>query len=118
MSAGHNHYDHAHPHSAAGASHGSVKSYVIGFLLSLVLTIIPFALVMKSGLPNDTLAMIVIGFALVQVVVQLVFFLHMNGSSTQRWNVMVFAFTVLIIAILVSGSIWIMINLRYFMMPH
>jgi cytochrome o ubiquinol oxidase operon protein cyoD len=116
MSAGHHH--HAHPHSAAGESHGSVKSYVIGFLLSVVLTIIPFALVMQGGLAKDTLAMIVIGFALVQVVVQLVFFLHMNGSSAQRWNVMAFAFTLLVIAILVSGSVWIMINLRYFMMPH
>lgn len=111
MSAGHH-------HSAAGESHGSVKSYVIGFVLSMVLTIIPFALVMKSGLPNSTLALIVVGFALVQIVVQLVYFLHMNGSSEQRWNVMAFAFTLLVIAILVAGCIWIMINLRYFMMPH
>ncbi|MBE8365690.1 cytochrome o ubiquinol oxidase subunit IV, partial [Leptospira borgpetersenii serovar Balcanica] len=48
----------------------------------------------------------------------LVCFLHMNASSEERWNLVAFVFTLLIIAIVVVGSIWIMWNLNYNMMVH
>jgi cytochrome o ubiquinol oxidase operon protein cyoD len=49
--------------------------------------------------------------------VQLYFFLHLDGSKEQSWNVMAMLFTVVIVAIVVGGSIWIMIELNQNMMP-
>lgn len=91
-----------------GAGHGSGKSYAIGFILSVILTAIPFALVMSHSLPRSTILEAVVVMAIIQIVVHLVYFLHMNGSSEQRWNVMAFAFTALIIAIVCGGSLWIL----------
>ncbi len=55
------HDNHAHDHAAGGESHGSVKSYLIGFVLAVVLTVIPFWMVMSgdfsqwlgAGTPGD-----------------------------------------------------------------
>lgn len=60
----------------------------------------------------------ILAMAVVQVLVHLVCFLHMNTKSDEGWNMTAFVFTVLIIAILVVGSIWIMWNLNYNMMMH
>ena len=61
---------------------------------------------------------VVLVSAVVQILVHLVCFLHMNTSSEERWNLVAFVFTALIIAILVVGSIWIMWNLNQNMMVH
>ncbi len=104
-------------HHDDGAGHGTVRSYVTGFVLSVILTVIPFGLVMSGILPTATAVPVCIGFALVQIVVHLVYFLHMNGSSSQSWNMAAFVFTVLIVAILVIGSLWVMYHLDTNMMP-
>ncbi|MEQ1297127.1 cytochrome o ubiquinol oxidase subunit IV [Acinetobacter soli] len=106
----------SHDHNASGASHGNFKQYTIGFILSVVLTIIPFGMVMAGGFGRGLL-MTVIGItAVAQVLVQLVFFLHMNTSSEQRWNLIAFIYTILTIAILLVGSVWIMNYLHFNMM--
>ena len=109
---------HSHDHDSHDASHGSVKSYAIGFILSVILTLIPFGLVMYPTLPKSITLMIVLAFAVIQVLVHLVYFLHMNSKSDEGWNLTAFIFTVIIIAIVVVGSIWIMWNLNYNMMMH
>ena len=73
-----------------GANHGSVKSYAIGFILSVILTVIPFGLVMYPSLPKFTTLAIVLLFAVVQVVVHLVYFLTWtarlhNATTSPRW---------------------------------
>ena len=101
-----------------GASHGTYRSYGLGFVLSIVLTAIPFALVMTSSMSRFATVITIVAFAVVQIVVHLVFFLHLNGSSEQRWNVVAFAYTVIVLAILVGASIWIMYHLNYNMMTQ
>ena len=99
--------------TVAGESHASVKSYMIGFVLSIILTAIPFGLVMDAGhygFMAGTVLGAILAFAVVQVFVHVVYFLHMDRSAEQRWNVVAFAFTVMILAIVVTGSIWIMHN--------
>ena len=99
--------------TVAGESHASVKSYMIGFVLSVILTAIPFGLVMDAthhGFSADTVLAAILVFAVVQVFVHIVYFLHMDRSAEQRWNVLAFAFTILILVIVVSGSVWIMHN--------
>ncbi|WP_024870957.1 cytochrome o ubiquinol oxidase subunit IV [Tolumonas lignilytica] len=106
----------SHPVNHSGASHGTTKSYITGFILSVILTVIPFWLVMSPSLPKPTILMIIVGFALVQILVQLGYFLHMNTKSDEGWNMISFVFTVLIIAIVVVGSLWIMFHLNTNMM--
>ncbi|MBC3413024.1 MULTISPECIES: cytochrome o ubiquinol oxidase subunit IV [Pseudomonas] len=97
-------------------SHGSVKSYMIGFVLSIILTAIPFGLVMYPSLPKNLTVLIVVAMAVIQVVVHLVYFLHMDRSKEQRSNVSTFLFTVMVIALLVGLSLWIMFSIHFEMM--
>lgn len=99
-----------------GASHGSVKTYMTGFILSIILTVIPFWMVMNGSASHVALIGTVLVTAVVQILVHLVCFLHMNSKSDEGWNLTAFVFTILIIAIVVIGSIWIMWNLNYNMM--
>ncbi|GLH34339.1 MULTISPECIES: cytochrome o ubiquinol oxidase subunit IV [Pseudomonas] len=97
-------------------NHGSVKSYMIGFVLSIILTAIPFGLVMYPSLPKNLTVLIVVAMAVIQVVVHLVYFLHMDRSKEQRSNVSTFLFTTMVIALLVGLSLWIMFSIHYEMM--
>lgn len=101
-----------------GAPHGSLKGYVTGFVLSAILTAIPFWLVMADLLGNATLtAIVIMGFAAVQIVVHMIFFLHMNSRSEGGWTMMALIFTVVVVAITLSGSLWVMYHLDSNMMP-
>ncbi|MBB6056012.1 cytochrome o ubiquinol oxidase subunit IV [Tolumonas osonensis] len=106
----------SHNTSHGGASHGSVKSYTTGFILSVILTVIPFWIVMEGALPQSTIILVIAVFAVAQILVQLGYFLHMNTKSDGGWNMIAFVFTVLIIAIIVVGSLWIMFHLNHNMM--
>ena len=99
-------------------SHGSFGGYLAGFVLAVVLTATSFWLVLHGGFPRET-ALIGLGvLAVVQIVVHLVFFLHMNASSSQRWNVTAFAYTVLTVLIIVVGTLWVMHNVGMNMMSR
>lgn len=114
--AAHDHLDeHGHDNHA---DHGSLKSYTIGFMLSVVLTAIPFWLVMGNVFDNPgTTAMAVVGFAAVQIVVHMIYFLHMNTKSEGGWNMLALIFTTVIVVITLAGSIWVMYHLNQNMMP-
>ncbi len=112
----HGNAPHGVPHGD-GEAHASVRGYVTGFVLSVLLTAVPFALVMSGTVPAATAVAVAIGLAVVQMVVHLVYFLHMNRASSQSWNMAALVFTVIIVAILVIGSLWIMYNMNVNMMP-
>ena len=104
--------------SQGDEAHGGVGGYAAGFVLSVMLTAVSFGLVQRHVLPSQASLLSLAALALVQIIVHLVFFLHMNASSKQRWNVMAFGFTVLIAVILISGSLWIMHNVSINMMSR
>ncbi len=108
------HHGHSHGHEAG---HGSFKSYVTGFILSVILTAIPFWLVMGDVLDSKvaTVAAIMI-IGAVQIVVHMVYFLHMNTKSEGGWTMMALIFTVIIVAIALVGSLWVMHHLNTNMM--
>lgn len=113
----HHHGDH-HDHHDDHADHGSMKSYMTGFVLAVILTVIPFWLVMGNVIKDSSTAGIVIlALAAVQVVVHMVYFLHMNSKSEGGWNMLALVFTILIVAIMLSGSIWVMYHMNTNMMP-
>ena len=105
------------PIDRAGASKGNFKSYANGFILSMVLTAIAFALVMQGkSLSHWAVFTGIFGAAIVQILVHLHYFLDLDTSSATRWNVTALVFTVLIIILFVVGTLWIMSNLNYRMM--
>ncbi|HEX5460672.1 MAG TPA: cytochrome o ubiquinol oxidase subunit IV [Steroidobacteraceae bacterium] len=114
------HAPHGAIHGAAhgrahGGGHGSRKSYAIGFLLAIALTLVPFGLVMSHASLGTPLIIAV--FALAQIGVHVVFFLHVDRSEEQRWNLTALIFTAIVVCIILGGSIWIMHNLYVNMMP-
>lgn len=97
-----------------GISHANLKGYIIGFILSVILTVIPFSLVIygRGALAAGWILAGLAASAVVQVIVQLHYFLHLDRSSDQSWNVQAILFSALIIVILVGGSLWIMADLH------
>jgi len=104
--------------SAPQEHHGSLKSYLTGFLLAVILTVIPFWLVMGNVLSNSYLiGLILLGLGTVQIVVHMVYFLHMNTKSEGGWSMLALIFTVILVVIMLSGSLWVMYHLNHNMMP-
>ena len=115
----HGHDDHGHDHDHDdGHEPSTFKGYMTGFVLAVILTVIPFWLVMgKVFESSSTTALILMGFAAVQIVVHMVYFLHMNARSEGGWNMLALIFTLVIVAITLAGSIWVMFHLNQNMMP-
>jgi cytochrome o ubiquinol oxidase operon protein cyoD len=117
---GHGHHGHDHDHVSHDdhmEAHGSLKDYSIGFILSIILTAIPFWLVMTHQLAPETTKAVILGFAAVQVVVHMVYFLHMNSKSEGGWTMMALILTAILLVIVLSGSIWVMYHMNANMMP-
>ncbi|OHV84262.1 cytochrome o ubiquinol oxidase subunit IV [Rhizobium sp. LCM 4573] len=109
------HHGHSHGH---GAGHGTFKGYVTGFVLAAILTAIPFWLVMGDVLESKLLtAFFIMGLGVVQIVVHMVCFLHMNPRSEGGWTMMALIFTLVLVAITLAGSLWVMHHLNANMMP-
>ena len=100
----------------SGASRGNLKSYATGFVLSIVLTAAGFALVMSGAFSRSTIVFGIFFAAVMQILVHLHYFLHLDASSAARWNVLALLFTVLIMTFFVGGTLWVMYTLNYRMM--
>ena len=72
----------------------------------------------NHSLNNEIIYIVISVSAVMQLLIQLIFFLHLNSESKPRWNLTVFLFIILIVGILVIGTLWIMYNLDYNMMDH
>jgi cytochrome o ubiquinol oxidase operon protein cyoD len=100
-------------------SHGSLATYISGFILSLILTLTAYFLVNRhvtshhTAITHDTLVFMIVGLAITQLLVQLTFFLHLDIESKPRWNLTVLMFAATVLIIVVFGSLWIMNNLNY-----
>jgi len=109
---------HSPGHDSAIEHAGSLKDYVTGFVLAVLLTAIPFWLVMGRVFSHSgTTAAIIIGLAVVQIVIHMVYFLHMNTRAEGGWSLLALLFTTMLVVIALSGSIWVMYHLDHNMMP-
>ncbi|KQM73793.1 cytochrome o ubiquinol oxidase subunit IV [Sphingomonas sp. Leaf20] len=117
----HAHDDHAHGHDDHGndhASHGTRGSYLKGFFLSVLLTAVPFWAVMTGAFKDpSTAALVIMLFAVLQIIVHMIYFLHMNTKSENGWTMMALIFTIILVVITLSGSIWVMYHMNTNMMP-
>lgn len=92
---------------------------MVGFIASIVLTAIPFWLVMAKVITERNTAVLVLGaFAVVQILVHMVYFLHMNGKIEGGWSLLSTIFTVVFVAIGISGTLWVMYHMNANMMPE
>ena len=89
------------------------KSYLTGLALALILTAIPFALVAANPLPRLLTLVIIAVAAVIQILVHLRYFLHLDLTSTPRENLLAILFAAILIFIMVGGSLWIMLDLHH-----
>lgn len=95
----------------------TIKSYFIGFILSTILTIIPFYIIEYCNILNkSTLLLIIISCAIIQIYIHLILFIHLNNILNQIWNVVSLIFTIFITFVLIFGSTWIMTHLHHNLM--
>jgi len=112
------HDDHGMAHGDMAHGEISLSGYLTGFGLSVVLTAVPFYLVMSGVLGDKQItALVITAFAAVQIVVHMIFFLHMNTTSEGGWTMMALIFTVVMVVIALTGSLWVMHHLNVNMMP-
>lgn len=93
-----------------------VANYIVGFGYALLLTLTAFWLVTSRVVDGGWLIAALVGLAVVQLVVQLIFFLHIGNESRPRWNLTALIFMLIMLIVIVAGSLWIMNNLNYNMM--
>lgn len=91
--------------------------YLTGFVLSLILTGMAYVAVTEQLVAPSSIGPFIVTLAILQVAVQLFFFLHLGQESRPKWKLVVFLFMLIVLIILVFGSLWIMDNLNYNMMP-
>ena len=99
-----------------GAAYGTHKTYIKGFVFSVIITTIAFALVGFKVFSPIVLCVAVAVLALTQLFIQLVYFLHLSTDSEARWNLVSAIFAVMIVAIILAGTLWIMFDLYAMMM--
>ncbi|MEB3101923.1 cytochrome o ubiquinol oxidase subunit IV [Ferviditalea candida] len=89
-------------------TYGTMREYVTGFILSIVLTVIPLVLVLNHLLGTSALIIVIVAMAVLQFLVQLFFFMHIRETEKPRYNVMALVFGLVFIVAIVGGSVWIM----------
>lgn len=95
----------------------SLKPQFIGFVVSLILLVAAYRIVTEHELPDGLLIATIVGFAFLQALTQLIFFLHVGLESKPHWNTITLLFVILVILIIIGGTLWIMYSINYDLMP-
>lgn len=93
------------------------RSYLTGFLAAILLSAVPFALVWTGVLPRIATLAVIGVLALIQVVVQIRYFLHIDLSRQKREDLQLILFSTLVLIIVGGGTVWVLSNLGHRMMP-
>jgi len=111
-------YGILHDEDAHPEPHGTLRDYVTGFVLAAILTIIPFFVVMARPIesPGYTAAIVLV-CAFAQILVHMVYFLHMTPKAEDGWLLVSTIFTIVLVVITLAGSLWIVFHLNNNMMP-
>jgi len=95
----------------------AIVGYSIGLVLSVALTVGSFYLVGTTLIWGPAIPVALVTLAVAQIGVHLVFFLHITTAPDNTNNVLALAFGVLIVALIMAGSLWIMAHLNHNMLP-
>jgi len=99
--------------TVANEHHGFPWKHLIGFVLSIVLTLFALWIALETDLSMTWILIIIFGFAILQAALQLLMFMHVTENSTkgnlttrvQIGNILFAAFVAIVIVI---GSVWVM----------
>jgi cytochrome o ubiquinol oxidase operon protein cyoD len=94
-----------------------IQGYVIGLLLATLLTIVSFYVAKSHQFWQPSIPIALVVLAIAQMGVHLVFFIHITTAPDNTNNILALAFGVLIVALIIVGSLWIMYNLNHNLMP-
>jgi cytochrome o ubiquinol oxidase operon protein cyoD len=91
----------------------TIRRYLVGAFLALVLTAIPFGLVAARALQPIQMFVVIGAAAITQVVVHLRYFLHVDLKLSSQNKVIALCFAAVILFILAGGTLWIMFDRNY-----
>ena len=112
------HGGHHDEHHDGDDLHVSLSDYIKGFVLAVILTVIPFWLVMGGVIQDRATLVVVLGvLAAVQIIAHMVYFLHMNGKVQGGWTLLSTIFAVVFVAVTIAGTLWVMFHMNAHMMP-
>jgi cytochrome o ubiquinol oxidase operon protein cyoD len=94
----------------------ALRGYVTGLIAAIVLTVIPFGAV-AVGIPTGTALWIIMVLGLIQIVVHVHYFLHVDLNPERRPELHLLLFSVLLLFIMAVGTLWVVFNMNYRMMP-
>lgn len=91
----------------------TVGSLTLGFVLAIGLTLAAYFVAVDHWLYGMWVVVAIVALAVAQLLVQLIFFLHLGREGKPRWNLAAFFFMLIFLFIIIAGSLWIMYNLNY-----
>lgn len=106
-----------HSYGMYASPYKRLKAYVIGFVLSILLTLAAYFLVAEHVFTSSALISVIVTLGFVQALIQLVFFLRLGLEGRPHWNLFVFLFMALVGVVIVLGSLWIIYDLDNRVMP-
>jgi cytochrome aa3 quinol oxidase subunit IV len=89
--------------------HHSPTHHIIGFIWSLVLTFAALWVTLKAPLAVSVKLTIIVILAILQFIVQLVYFMHINEGDTKIYQIINLLYGAFVAVVTVAGSIWIML---------
>jgi len=96
---------------------GGLQGYLLGLALAVGLTVASFFIGGANLIWGPAIPAALIVLAIAQMGVHLAFFLHITTGPDNTNNVLALAFGILIVALVLFGSIWIMAHLNHNLMP-
>lgn len=97
----------------------SAGNYIAGFVLAVILTLLSFVPVMRGMLDDWTVSgkiIYLLGLCIIQIIVQIVYFLHLNHGPDAKWNIVTMCFASLCVIVIIGGTWWAIQHLNYNMM--
>ncbi|MDI2090037.1 cytochrome o ubiquinol oxidase subunit IV [Commensalibacter oyaizuii] len=110
--------NHAVSSHAGDHGHGSVTSYIIGFILSVLFTVASFAIVITHSLSFSATTAALGVLAVLQIFVQVTFFLHVSAAPEKRSDLISFLFSIFVALVIVFGTLFVMHNVGHLMMAR
>lgn len=101
-----------------GHGHGSIVSYIVGFILSVILTLGSFWSALGGALSYSAVVISLGVLAVLQIFVQVTFFLHVSAAPEQRTEVVSFLFSVFVALVICFGTLFVMYNVGHLMMSR
>jgi cytochrome o ubiquinol oxidase operon protein cyoD len=92
------------------------RTYVLGFLFSLILTLTAYTVSVYHIVPKTVLIPMLLVLACLQFMTQVLGFLHVSGAPASRDRLIALLYCTVLALVLVVGSMWIMMNLQSRMM--